>query len=471
MVTAPWYAYSNVVSASWMKLRLSRIMFRSGPKTSRGAAGGTGGQEGNAQVPAGASTAATAAATATGTGTGPGAAGRRRPSPLLAGSTSGAPAALAQSISEDIPSLEELCSRGRLTQKYDVEDKVLGVGQFAVVKPCRDIRTGKPCAVKLIKRSSTSEERLATEIAILERLRGHPNIVGLYDVFITSSEVQLVMEFVSGGELFGQLVRAGPYSEAEAAHHMRRVVAAVDFLHRQGVVHRDLKPENLLLTSLDPRLSEVKVADFGLARIYTESAMETMCGTWAYAAPEVRNTGGYGPGVDVWSLGVIMYVLLVAYHPFDPRGVVSDDEMRANVESGRFDFADAAWKNVSADAKHLIRCMVAVDPDDRYTAEQVLAHPWITGSHHGKQPLSPRINLDLDNVRSRYKQKIGAASKAVWAHTAFTGLLKETTTAKKAKLSKSEECIMDVDDVFVAEAKTGADDIFVAADEAKVAAT
>jgi len=330
-------------------------------------------------------------------------------------------------LEQSMPTLNDVKSIGRIEEKYDVDfTKEIGSGQFAIVRPCFLKSNGRLCAAKLIDRRRTSEARLATEIDILKRVRGHPNTVGLFDVYVTESEVQLVMEYVSGGELFEHLVAKGPYSEAEAAQHMRRIVSAVDYLHRHGIVHRDLKPENLLLTSKDPRLADIKVADFGLARIYTDTAMQTVCGTWAYAAPEVRNDlNGYGPKVDVWSLGVILFVLLAAYHPFDPKGSASEEELWHNVEHCIYSFQGPSWRRISENAKDLISRMLVVDPSDRLSAAEVLSHPWLCGYEHNIEPLSDAINRDLEQVRAKYaRAKFSAASKAVWAQTAFVRAVK-----------------------------------------------
>lgn len=334
--------------------------------------------------------------------------------------------------------LRKFQSKGTLESKYEVLDDILGSGQFAVVKACRERRTGRLRAVKFVERKRTSAERLLLEIDILLRVKGHPNIVGLFDVFLTEDEVQLVMEYVPGGELFEHLVSNGPYSEAEAARHMRRIASAVEHLHRHNIVHRDLKPENLLLTSHNPVYADVKVADFGLARMYTESAMQTICGTWAYAAPEVRNDPvGYGPKVDVWSMGVILYVLLVAFHPFDPRGNLSEDELWHRIENGMFDFREKAWKNISEEAKDLIDRMLVIDPKKRLSAAEVLAHPWLCDCEQPLFPLSPNINTDLAALRARYaRRKFAGTSKAVWAHAAFLNI----QTNSKPKQDQTAIC-------------------------------
>jgi serine/threonine protein kinase len=323
-------------------------------------------------------------------------------------------------LREHASSVDELASTGSLRQKYEVAQGVLGQGQFAVVRKCRNRESGQNCAVKFIKIKGTSMDRLVQEVEILRALKGHPNIVSLYDVYVTPSEVQLAMELVQGGELFDYLVDNGPYSEAAAAYHMRHIFSAIDFLHRNHIVHRDLKPENLLLTSKDPRYGEVKVADFGLARCFDAPTMQTVCGTWAYCAPEVRNNPlGYGPKVDMWSCGVIMYVLLAAFHPFDPSGQSDEDALWQRAEQAKFDFKNRAWASISASAKDLITKLIVVDPAKRFASDDALGHPWVSIGEHSSEPLSSDINTNLRTVRTKYSRKALVATKAIGAAFAF----------------------------------------------------
>jgi len=155
-------------------------------------------------------------------------------------------------------------------------------------------------------------------------------------------------------------------------------------MHGRGIVHRDLKPENLVLVdkTLD---SEIKISDFGLSKILKEdqATMQTVCGTRAYSAPEVNfggppRSGKYNEKVDTWSLGVILYVILAAYHPFDPYGESNDQEIWSRICKGKWDFNDEVWQSISNQAKDLILNLICLDVNKRYDAAQILEHPWIT---------------------------------------------------------------------------------------------
>lgn len=258
---------------------------------------------------------------------------------------------------------------------------------------------------------------------MLKKVGEHPNIVALYDIFVTNTELQLVLELLRGGELFDRMVEKGPYSELEASHHVRKIVLALEFLHKNGVVHRDLKPENLILTDKTDN-AELKIADFGLSRIVDDvasSVMQTVCGTWAYCAPEVKTSvtfvennqsvANYTAAVDLWSLGVILFVILGAYHPFDPDGDASDAVLWDNICSGQFNFNDPAWNNISDMAKDLIRRLIVVDPTKRYTTEQVLQHPWINlTATIPATPITPGIDKSLGGFVTRKKAQTPRAA-------------------------------------------------------------
>ncbi len=185
-------------------------------------------------------------------------------------------------------SVRQIINKGSITTNYVVKDDVvLGRGHYALVNLGIDRRTKKEVAVKRIQISRSRVEALKAEIEVLTRVGHHPNIVELYDIYITDTEVQLVMELLRGGELFDRMVERGPYSELEASVHIGNIGRALKYLHSKGIVHRDLKPENLILTDKTDNAS-LKIADFGLSKIVEDvehSMMQTVCGTWAYAAP------------------------------------------------------------------------------------------------------------------------------------------------------------------------------------------
>lgn len=310
--------------------------------------------------------------------------------------------------------VKQIMGKGSITERYDVDlNTVLGRGHYAVVNLGRDRQTGEEVAIKRIQISRSRVEALKQEIMVLMEVERHPNIVELKDVYLTDHEVLLVMELLRGGELFDRMVERGPYSELEASRHIRKIGEALQFLHRKGIVHRDLKPENLILVDKSDE-AELKIADFGLSKIVEDvasSVMMTVCGTWAYAAPEVKPavmTPGakarYTAKVDLWSTGVILFVILGAYHPFDPDGNCSDGQLWMNICRGEFNFNDPVWTGISDLAKDLIRHLIVVDPERRYGTEELLAHPWITQSISvPRTPIAPAIDTNLMKFVERGK--------------------------------------------------------------------
>ncbi|KAG6959332.1 hypothetical protein JG688_00010118 [Phytophthora aleatoria] len=310
--------------------------------------------------------------------------------------------------------------RRRVEEFYDVQTELLGRGHYATVCRGRCRRTGRAVAIKKIKRFMTDPKRLRAEITALRRVKQHPNIVELIDVFETTREVHLVLELCTGGELFERLAEKGAYSEADCVRHVRDMASAVQYLHECGIVHRDLKPENILLSTPDDHEAVVKVADFGLAKIFAGTNLKTKCGTWGYSAPEmISGSGsafGYDDKVDSWSLGTILYILLCGYHPFDPEGERSDNEMIASIKACSFEFDDDGWATISDEAKDLVRHLLVLDPDNRFSMKQVLEHPWIIRSpssaalQASEHPLSPTIHHELAKYREHTKQKSGFGS-------------------------------------------------------------
>merc|ERR1719181_726958 len=188
----------------------------------------------------------------------------------------------------------------------------------------------------------------------------------------------LVMELVTGGELFDRIVARGNYTEKDAASLMATLCDALAYLHEQAIVHRDLKPENLLYSSPDDD-AIIKVADFGLARMVSgKDMMKTACGTPGYVAPEVLKNQGYDSGaVDIWSVGVILYILLCGFPPF------YEEELPAlfdQILHARYDFPTPWWDNISKEAKDLVTKLLELDPKTRLTATQVKAHVWCSGN-------------------------------------------------------------------------------------------
>ncbi|WAR05363.1 SIK3-like protein [Mya arenaria] len=252
---------------------------------------------------------------------------------------------------------------------YEIE-RTIGKGNFAVVKLATHMLTKTKVAIKIIDKTQLDQENLEKifrEIQIMKLLR-HPHIIRLYQVMESGRMLYLVTEYASGGEIFDHLVAHGRMNEREARRKFKQIVAAVSYCHSRHVVHRDLKAENLLL---DAALN-IKIADFGFSNIFDEDTkLKTWCGSPPYAAPELFEGREYdAPGVDIWSLGVVLYVLICGGFPFDGNTIES---LRARIFSGMFRIPFY----MSAACEDLIRQMLTVDCGKRATMEQIIAHPWM----------------------------------------------------------------------------------------------
>eukprot|EP00055_Hartaetosiga_balthica_P018571 m.134796 g.134796 ORF g.134796 m.134796 type:complete len:414 (+) comp9734_c0_seq1:249-1490(+) len=289
--------------------------------------------------------------------------------------------------------------------KSDVEKSYklgheLGTGNFAVVRLAEHRQTKKKYAVKIINKAlcAGKEDMIETEINVLKKV-DHQYVVGMKECFDTPDKLYLVLDYVSGGELFDRIVEEGHFTEADASRITKQMTEAIQYLHEHEIVHRDLKPENLLFRDKSTA-SDVLVTDFGLAKLLNDNvALKTACGTPNYVAPEILMQRGYGKQVDVWSLGVILFILLCGYPPFYDE---SDAVLFELIMKGKFSFDDRYWKDVSKEAKHLISMMLTVDPVKRYDTYQVLSHPWITGEAN-----IPHVNLSKSISMNLKKTGLG----------------------------------------------------------------
>lgn len=278
---------------------------------------------------------------------------------------------------------------------YDIGEE-LGRGAFSIVKEAISKRSGRKYAVKIIDKKNVGQDmaRLRTEIEILKRVN-NKNIIMLKGIRENEDTLFLVTELVTGGELFDKIVELGAYTEADAARLVKKMVSAIDYLHDMNIVHRDLKPENLLLKSPDD-ISEIKLADFGLSKIVgTNVMMKTACGTPGYVAPEVLNAVGYDKEVDLWSIGVITYILLCGFPPFynESLPLLFEQIMKAD-----YDYPPDYWDEISDEAKSFIDQLLVVDPANRLTTKQALEHPWLSG-----QAPDTKLNV-TDKIGKYYKQ-------------------------------------------------------------------
>ncbi|XP_027713278.1 serine/threonine-protein kinase SIK3 isoform X1 [Vombatus ursinus] len=315
---------------------------------------------------------AAAAASGAGGAAGAGAGGVGPAARLLPPPAAGPPAAPAPVPSAGPPRPPAPAPRGPMPARigyYEI-DRTIGKGNFAVVKRATHLVTKAKVAIKIIDKTQLDEENLKKifrEVQIMKMLC-HPHIIRLYQVMETERMIYLVTEYASGGEIFDHLVAHGRMAEKEARRKFKQIVAAVHFCHCRNIVHRDLKAENLLL---DANLN-IKIADFGFSNIFTPGQLlKTWCGSPPYAAPELFEGKEYdGPKVDIWSLGVVLYVLVCGALPFDGSTL---QNLRARVLSGKFRIPFF----MSTECEHLIRHMLVLDPSKRLSMEQICKHKWM----------------------------------------------------------------------------------------------
>jgi serine/threonine protein kinase len=264
-------------------------------------------------------------------------------------------------------------------EDYYTVGEQLGIGKFSSVRVCTHNASGKTYAVKIIDKAGIDDEEreaLRTEIAVLQLVH-HPHVIRLKNVFETKEKIFIVTELVKGGDLFDRIVKRRRFPESVARTLISQILEAIHYLHERGIVHRDLKPENIMLTSEESE-DNVKIGDFGLSKFAVpEEIMKLPCGTLAYVAPEVLNMKGYGKEVDLWSVGVILFVLIRGRLPFDSkvRGEVIAKTLAGNLPIE----GDPIWNNTSAECIDLVHRLLDPDRIKRLSVQEALRHPWITG--------------------------------------------------------------------------------------------
>jgi len=279
--------------------------------------------------------------------------------------------------------------------KYDLLSKVLGSGAFSQVLLCKCRASGASMALKVVdkkkfmqfRKSRQTQLTIDSEREVMERIE-HPNIVKLQETFDTTRCFYLVMEFLEGGDLLQRILDHGIYSPGATRRLFCDVLKGISCLHENGIAHRDIKPENILLTSTDED-GTAKIADMGLAKHfgvgeYVQAQRATVCGTPPYFAPEMvlAAEGGpstYGKAVDIWAAGVVLYIMLCGYPPFD------EDNLYDHIASGNYDFDAEQWLSVSAVARDLVEKLMRVNADERLTISKALSHPWLVGDVPGKR--------------------------------------------------------------------------------------
>ncbi|XP_004291330.1 PREDICTED: calcium-dependent protein kinase 29 isoform X1 [Fragaria vesca subsp. vesca] len=285
-------------------------------------------------------------------------------------------------------------------------EKELGRGQFGVTRLCTEKSTGRKYACKSIscRKLVTNKdiEDLRREILILEHLTGQPNIVEFKGAFEDRQNLHLIMELCTGGELFDRIITKGSYSEREAAKIFRQIVNVVHVCHFMGVMHRDLKPENFLLVSKDED-APLKAIDFGLSVFIEQGKVyRDIVGSAYYVAPEVLRRN-YGKEIDVWSAGVMLYILLSGVPPF---WAETEKGIFDSIIEGKLDLQSAPWPSISDAAKDLIRKMLTKDPKKRITAADVLEHPWMKKDGEASdKPIDSAVLIRMKQFRAMNKLK------------------------------------------------------------------
>ncbi|XP_053990245.1 calcium-dependent protein kinase 5-like [Hylaeus volcanicus] len=276
---------------------------------------------------------------------------------------------------------------------YDLNVKSLGKGSFGSVVGARDLRTGSLRAVKIVYKPKVANvTRLKREILIMKAL-DHPNIIRLFEVFEDTKNLYLVMEICLGGELFDRIIKLGHFPERYAALVLKQILSAISYCHANDIIHRDLKPENVLFNETSS--SSLKVIDWGFAAkcIETQKCC-SLVGTPYYVAPEIL-LGSYDRQCDVWSAGVIFYILLCGYPPFYGK---NNNEILKKIKEAHISFDSRYWNTISEDAKNLLRGLLKYDSKRRLTAAQALQHPWI--QYHTRSLLG--FDATLSNKLGEY---------------------------------------------------------------------
>jgi len=280
---------------------------------------------------------------------------------------------------------------------------VLGIGINGKVVECQRRATGEKFALKVLRDTPKARR----EVELQYEASRHPHVVRIYEVYEnTYNDVQclfVVMEIMLGGELFSRIQEkaTGAFTEREAANIMYSICSSIAYLHGLNIAHRDIKPENLLYTNMTDN-AVLKLTDFGFAKRVddgTEKPLETPCYTPYYVAPEVLSSKPYDKSCDVWSIGIIAYILLCGYPPFySHHGLPISPGMKKRIRAGQYNFSGPEWDRVSEAAKDLIRRCLKTDPTERATIGDIMSHKWIT--HYNKIPETP-----LETSKVLYEQR------------------------------------------------------------------
>ncbi|GMI28354.1 hypothetical protein TrCOL_g13075 [Triparma columacea] len=308
-------------------------------------------------------------------------------------------------------------------EKYHIQPKELGHGHYGVVRKCQERESGAWFAIKSIRKKKVGKiDVLKREIDILKEVT-HPNIINLHEVYEDEKYLHLVTELCTGGELFDRIIaktqsKEGHFSEHDAAEIIKEIIEAIAYCHDvKHICHRDLKPENFLFETPDEH-SKIKIIDFGLSRHEDTGPthmMKTKVGTPYYVAPEVLNKE-YDKSCDMWSIGVITYILLCGYPPFYGD---NDHEIFASVRAAQYDYPSPEWDGISGKAKDFIDHLLKKDPKARLTAANALDHPWFSDLGVVDKSTLPKIKHGGSvNTEFRKYMAMSKLKKAALAHIA-----------------------------------------------------
>jgi calcium-dependent protein kinase len=288
--------------------------------------------------------------------------------------------------------------KGLIENDYTIGD-ICGSGAFATVRKVTNKVSGQVRALKIIKKQKGQDSaRMYLEVEILKKLV-HPNIMQIFEFYEDKKNFYIITELCEGGELFDQIVDKGSFNETEAAWVMKQLMNAINYIHSNNIVHRDLKPENILLDTKKNNI--IKIIDWGTARFFEKNKkMNKVSGTPYYIAPEVLFEK-YDEKCDIWSCGVIMYILLCGYPPFNGE---TDNEILNKIKTGKFVFPEEEWDNISDEGKDLISKMLEFNPSNRFSASDCLNHKWLTDNT--KKTIDSKFSIKcLNNMKKFHAER------------------------------------------------------------------
>lgn len=308
---------------------------------------------------------------------------------------------------------QPLCIRTEpISEKYTVEPRPFARGKFATVRRCQHKETGIEYAAKYMRkrrRASDVRHEILHEAYVLELSARHPHIVQLHEVYETVSEIILVLELVPGGELQRVLDDEEVVPEKDAAKLLRQILNGLSFLHDHKIAHLDLKPQNLLLTKPFPNC-EVKMCDFGISRLITKGIeIREIVGTPDYVAPEVLHYEPISLPTDMWSIGILTYVLLSGHSPF---GGDTKQETFCNITRGTLEFPPDLFDTVSNRAKDFIKRLLVRNPRERMSAKECLLHPWLCETESNTELSGIELTLTVPSDNSATNSELDLSSNS-----------------------------------------------------------